>query len=212
MKQYKVDYESAGRLLRGKVKVDSSFGIFTANEIGDILCNHLYFTGGKFGNELVEKQSFNVTRITSYDVLAKSFAFELEIDNFTDSEDTHIFLDVPELEKNKSVDFTASENRLTYIADISELPPDALLEVYATGMSVRYIWRNFIASVIGGEIVSKGSLPFGNVALRRVTDRLASVTISEGQIVVRLRKRLPDKHNAVRLRILKRVADKNLVG
>lgn len=208
MRQHRADYELAENTLKGKVKIDPSFGIFTAREIDDMLCNHLNFMVGKFGNELVERQPFTIARVASYDVSTKSFTFELEIDNFTDSKDTHVFLEMPQLEKSEGVDFTASEDRLTYTADISAIPPDALLEVYATGVSSGYVWRNFIASVANGEVVLIGSLPVGRVDSEESTDRLGSVVAEDNQVIIRLREPFHGKHNAVRSRMWMRTADK----
>ncbi|MCL2870650.1 MAG: hypothetical protein FWE26_03350 [Coriobacteriia bacterium] len=102
------------------------------------------------------------------------------------------------------VDFSVSEDGRIYIADISALSANALLEIYATSRGTSFLQDKFVALVADGEIISKGSLPFGNATLRRVTDRLASVTISEGQVKVKLQKRLPGERSTIRSRLWKK--------
>ena len=157
MRQYPVMYDLEGNRLSGKLYyLDESFDIFTLQEIEGMLQNHLYVMNGKFGNQLIEKEPIEVLAIHELGIESGTGSFQVEIKPFDIKADTRMFLDTPELKRRIGVGFDRSEDRLIYTADVSKVPADSLLCVFASGMAAGAGWRCLIATVRQGSTVRVG--------------------------------------------------------
>jgi len=173
--------------LSGHIQVHESFDIFSLVEVENILSNHLYVMNGRFGNKLIGKEPISVVRINSLSIALEAIDFDIQIGSLDMKDNTRIFIDAPDLKLKRGPDFISSADGLTYSANVSEVLPTSLLCLNAQGLTAGAAWRNLIATVVEGRIISWG--PW--------LHHVEKITIEKNQMIVKYSMPLHGRHKGV---------------